>query len=71
MDVNRDVSPLGNHTLTISVTDDKGFMAETIVPYFLAENIKPIGNSTINIDRTHQSNDSTIHIGRKHQTISQ
>ena len=42
--INRDVSPLGNHTLTISVEDDEGFQTEAKVSYFLQEDIKPTGN---------------------------
>ena len=43
VDINRDVSPLGNHSLTISVEDDEGFTAEAMVSYFLQEDIKPTG----------------------------
>ena len=41
--INRDVSPLGNHSLTIYVEDDEGFLAETTVAYFLEEDLKPTG----------------------------
>ena len=41
--INRDVSPLGSHTLTIFVEDDEGFQAEETVPYFLEEDSKPTG----------------------------
>ena len=37
------MSPLGNHTLTVSVEDDEEFTAETTVPYFLEEDTKPTG----------------------------
>lgn len=43
VDINRDVSPLGNHSLIISVEDDENFEAKTTVDYFLEEDIKPIG----------------------------
>ena len=43
--INRDVSPLGNHTLTIFVRDDEGFEADVTVPYFLEEDSKPTGGS--------------------------
>ena len=42
--INRDVSPLGNHTLTISVEDDEGFQTEATVSYFLQKDIKPTGS---------------------------
>ena len=41
--INRDVSPLGNHDVTISVQDDEGFQADKTIPYFLAEDSKPTG----------------------------
>ena len=47
MTINRDVSPLGNHSLTISVVDDEGFQTETIVHYFLEEDTKPTGLLTV------------------------
>ena len=42
--INRDVSPLGNHTLTISVEDDEGFQTQATASYFLQEDIKPTGS---------------------------
>jgi hypothetical protein len=45
--INRDVSPLGNHSLTISVEDDEGFQAETTVPYFLQEDSKPTAPAAV------------------------
>ena len=40
--INRDVSPLGNHSLTISIEDDAGFQAETMVQYSLEDDsVKP------------------------------
>ena len=47
MTINRDVSPLGNHSLTISVEDDEGFQTETTVHYFLEEDTKPTGLLTV------------------------
>ena len=44
--INRNVSPLGNHTLTVSVKDDEEFTAETTVPYFLEEDTKPTGGAS-------------------------
>ena len=41
--INRDVSPLGNHSLIISVEDDEEFQAQTTVSYFLEEDSKPTG----------------------------
>ena len=43
MVINRDVSPLGQHSLTITVEDDEGLQAETTVSYFLEDDIKPTG----------------------------
>ena len=43
MAINRDVSPLGSHTLTIFVEDEEGFQAEATVPYLLEEDAKPTG----------------------------
>ena len=47
MTINRDVSPLGNHSLTISVEDDEGFQTETTVDYFLEDDTKPTGLLTV------------------------
>ena len=47
MTINRDVSPLGNHSLTISVEDDEGFQTEATAHYFLEEDIKPTGLLTV------------------------
>ena len=47
MTINRDVSPLGNHSLTISVEDDEGFQTETTVHYFLEDDTKPTGLLTV------------------------
>ena len=41
--INRDVSPLGNYTLTVFVRDDEGFEADVTVPYILEEDSKPTG----------------------------
>jgi hypothetical protein len=45
--INRDVSPLGSHTLTIFVEDDEGFQAEETVPYFLEEDSKPTASAAV------------------------
>ena len=47
MTINRDVSPLGNHSLTISVEDDEGFQTETTVHYILEDDTKPTGLLTV------------------------
>ena len=42
--LNRYVSPLGNHSLTVFAEDDEGFKTETTVHYFLEDDTtKPTG----------------------------
>ena len=44
------MSPLGNHSLTISVEDGEGFQAESTVDYFLEDDTKPTGLLTVTGD---------------------
>ena len=43
--INRDVSPIGNYTLTVFVRDDEGFEADATVQYILEQDSKPTGGS--------------------------